>query len=727
MKQVKLISAFMCLAICFLVGEARGYAKATTITPGVQWESTKPVISQKVRALNTLRVNLNNPYTTVQLGVSEPFNQKAIVTSLAKARTSERHQVVGAVNASFFHMSSGNPMYLVATGNKLTYLGTGAGNSSSYMYKPAAFGMTADKKAIIDTMKLDITIQHQNQSFKIDTYNTTRGTNQTVLYTKSYGYSVTNTNSTGYEVVVSKLPKNVDHELTFGEAVSGVVTAIRPYGQSKSSGIPKDGFVLSAHGTAVNSLKKMKIGDSVSITMNKEAKWKNANFIMASGPLLVQNGKTNMTINAASSRATARTARTAVAVDKTGKQVFLVTVDVKKGSSAGMTLKEFADYLVKMGAYKAINLDGGGSTAMAARIPGNQYATLVNAPSGGSQRAVSTILEVVSTAPTGAVHTFSASPQAKGNFLVGGSTAFTLKGLDAYNNPVAVAQATYSVKGGIGVIQNAKFVARKAGTGTVTVKAGKGTATIPITVESAVTKLTSNVKAIYVGRGISQKVNLTAYGKNNKALIFNHANVKWTVKGGIGTVSADGTFTAGQKEGKGSITASLGGKQLTILVTVSNQSISVHSLDTIDGWKTASARAKTSLTAKNDAEKKEGKGYLALSYDFIGEEGVSASYLKPANSLSVPNAPTSLTIWAYGDGQKNWLRGKVVDANGKEHTISFTEEYAFNWTGWKQVSATIPKGVAYPITLESIYVAQGNTAYKAKGTIFFDHLIANYN
>lgn len=709
--------------IVFWVGESRGYAKTMAITPGVQWNS----VQANNQSINVLQVHLNNGYTTIGLGISNPVTQKSVVTSLAKAHTKERHQIVGAVNASFFHMSSGNPMYLVANGNQLTYLGTGAGSADSYMYKPAAFGITSNKQAIIDTISMNMTIEHQGQSFTIRDYNTARTANKSVLYTSSYGYSVTNTNSAGYEVVVSGLPKKVDSELTFGEAVTGVVTAIRPYGVAKSSGIPKDGFVLSAHGSAMDNLKNFKIGDSVSLTINKEDKWKNANFIVASGPLLVQNGKTNMTINTKSSRAIAKTARTAVAMDKTGKKVFMVTVDVKKGSSAGMTLKEFADYLVTLGAYKAINLDGGGSTTMAARIPGNQYATLVNAPSGGSQRTVSAILEVISTAPTGPVQKIAVKRQTAGNFLVGGSTGFSLTGLDQYNNINTVTNATYSVQGDIGVIQNSRFVARKAGTGSVTVKAGKVSTVIPITVESAVTKLTSDVATIYAGRGISQKINLTVHGQNNRALVVNNGHVKWTVEGGIGTVSADGTFVAGQKVGKGSITVSIGGKQLKIPVTVSDQSISVQSLDDANEWTVSSARAETTLSGKTDSNKKEGTGYLALHYDFTNHsENVSASYLKPVSQLNVPNSPKSLSVWAYGDGGQNWLRSKIIDANGKEHTINFTKEYEFNWTGWKQVMATIPSGVAYPIAIESIYVAQGKSEYKGKGTIFFDHIIANY-
>jgi exopolysaccharide biosynthesis protein len=42
----------------------------------------------------------------------------------------------------------------------------------------------------------------------------------------------------------------------------------------------------------------------------------------------------------------------------------MVTVDGRQTFSVGMSLPEFADLLLKLGACQAINLDGGGSTTM---------------------------------------------------------------------------------------------------------------------------------------------------------------------------------------------------------------------------------------------------------------------------------------------------------------------------------------------------------------------------
>ncbi|MFP3339096.1 phosphodiester glycosidase family protein, partial [Micrococcus sp. SIMBA_131] len=89
-------------------------------------------------------------------------------------------------------------------------------------------------------------------------------------------------------------------------------------------------------------------------------------------------------------------------MDSTGNRVFFVTVDGRQpGYSTGMNLKEFANYLVGLGANYALNLDGGGSTTMVTRKVGDELASLTNSPSDGFERSVSAILQAVSTAPQG--------------------------------------------------------------------------------------------------------------------------------------------------------------------------------------------------------------------------------------------------------------------------------------------------------------------------------------
>ena len=77
----------------------------------------------------------------------------------------------------------------------------------------------------------------------------------------------------------------------------------------------------------------------------------------------------------------ARNPRTIAGTTRDGK-ILLVTIDGRQTTSVGTTMDETAAVAKALGMYDAINLDGGGSTAMAL-----QDGTLVNHPSG-AERAV---------------------------------------------------------------------------------------------------------------------------------------------------------------------------------------------------------------------------------------------------------------------------------------------------------------------------------------------------
>jgi len=87
-------------------------------------------------------------------------------------------------------------------------------------------------------------------------------------------------------------------------------------------------------------------------------------------------------------------ARTAIGLSRDRRTLYLFTVDVR-GGSAGMSLPEVADMLLREGAYQALNLDGGGSTTMAMEDPATHVRSVVNVSSDNPRgRAVGSSLAV---------------------------------------------------------------------------------------------------------------------------------------------------------------------------------------------------------------------------------------------------------------------------------------------------------------------------------------------
>lgn len=87
--------------------------------------------------------------------------------------------------------------------------------------------------------------------------------------------------------------------------------------------------------------------------------------VISGGPRLVTKGSINITAdeeNFKNDVKNTQAARTAVGITKDGKLIFLVIE--KNNSSIGASLSELANLMLKIGAYNAMNLDGGGSSTM---------------------------------------------------------------------------------------------------------------------------------------------------------------------------------------------------------------------------------------------------------------------------------------------------------------------------------------------------------------------------
>ena len=85
--------------------------------------------------------------------------------------------------------------------------------------------------------------------------------------------------------------------------------------------------------------------------------------------------------------ALSRHPRSALGVGRDGRRLVLLAVDGRRSTSRGMDVGELASWLLRLGVTDAVNLDGGGSTSLAARL-GPEGPRLVNLPSGGTERPV---------------------------------------------------------------------------------------------------------------------------------------------------------------------------------------------------------------------------------------------------------------------------------------------------------------------------------------------------
>lgn len=110
----------------------------------------------------------------------------------------------------------------------------------------------------------------------------------------------------------------------------------------------------------------------------------------SAGPQLVRDGRVQVTSEEeeiADDIALGRAPRTGVGIKKDGT-VLVVVADGRSDDSVGMTLTEFGRYFVQLGADRAMNFDGGGSSEMVVN------GKIMNDPSDGTERPVRVALGV---------------------------------------------------------------------------------------------------------------------------------------------------------------------------------------------------------------------------------------------------------------------------------------------------------------------------------------------
>ena len=160
--------------------------------------------------------------------------------------------------------------------------------------------------------------------------------------------------------------------------------------------IPRDGVVVSARGRAAGRLRQF--WDAVhsgnyEITLQLTASRPVSGSIGFLPPVL-RNGR-RAPQDDGNHLVRGRAPRTVVGWNRHGT-VFLVTVDGRRPDSVGMTIGDTADLLLGLGATDAAGLDGGGSTTFVAAGPCPGHGPCVlNRPSDGRERPVSSALAVV--------------------------------------------------------------------------------------------------------------------------------------------------------------------------------------------------------------------------------------------------------------------------------------------------------------------------------------------
>lgn len=437
---------------------------------------------------------------------------------------------------------------------------------------------------------------------------------------------------------------------------------------------------------------------------------------------------------------TDRHPRTALGLTADRKNLILVTVDGRQlGLSRGLSLVELGDIMIELGCQEAMNLDGGGSTTMA--VAGE----IVNFPSDATgPRAVTNSIQVYRKAPAGEAAEIKVIPD-NVKVPVNGIIPISLQALDVSGEPINWdGPLTMEIEGGLRIATpEPRKYSRLAVTQPGPLKMEfytrdkelKGEAELmAVTAKS----LTFEPEKLVLSEGDSTLLRLNAEPADGGSFFPRFAWPAVQTPDFVNWDQESGMLTATGK-GVGFITAELSGKTFSAAVAVDSfdQELSYSfddaPADDPNSWMNLlrANEAETSLSIETSTVK---EGSAAWRWKYAMARGGTTKIALPLDA-PLSDDTRSIGIWVYGDGQGQWLRGGLRDANNTYYYVDFVgSRSGIDWSNeWRFLRASIdglpaqgtPSGpLTPPYRLQELYLVQPQEAAKRDGELIIDGLFS---
>ena len=652
------------------------------------------------------------------------LTDRSSVADMANALEGEGYRVVAGINGDFYNVSTGLPIGLVITDGVL--------RSSDAGYY--AIGFRADGTAVLGKPGVKVSV---DLGYAVDdgsgspvelirpviAVNKARTNSGVFLYTYDFNAKhTTGTTEAGVNVVCTV----EQGQLAIGSTVTARVERVE---ETTVTSIQPDQIVLSANANAdayyTNALRNMSAGSEVTLTVSANAGWDDVEYAVGALYCLAENGAV------ASGLAAGVNPRTAVGQKADGTLVFYTIDGRRSGYSIGASLTQVGQRLVELGCETVLCLDGGGSTNLAVTTPDSTDASIINRPSESNRKVTNQIFLVASNRSSGRLDHFYVKA-ASDYVLAGSSVAVNVTGVDTNYIPM---DADYDLSASAGTLENGTLTTPASG-GDVTVMAsGRGSrgSTVVHAIRTPDTltlkKGTASLTALTVAPG--SKTTLTAGAVwNHLTLAADAKAFTWSVSGDIGTVDENGVFTAAAP-GSGRLTVSAGGKSLTIPITVARQALkTVEDFEDTELIFSSGPYLKVSRTHASDYVQR-GRYAGKLDYTLSADtEWLSIALGRGFSNLT--DHYTALNLWIYGDGSGNQLSFLYTGDTKSDLRLPVT---LLDFTGWKQVSVTLPhyvtlrgREISGPSTTSAddsgITVEYADTP--RSGTVCIDQLVGSF-
>ncbi len=683
--------------------QAETYYEKNTIEvlgKGIVFESSQMVTDKGMLDVYVLRVPLNDPYITVKPVQS---TKESMLKEATTALLNDNNAIAG-VNGDFFNMSGSYSSVIgpVVIDGEVRALDRMANIDGNYY---ASLILSKDGNPFIDYVKSEIHFKNDGVE-NIQVYNMNKITDMV------YSAYIDHTFMADTSAVDKQFP-GVSKIVVEND----VITYVSQKGERVN--VPQNGYViLISEASSDYFTSLVKVGQKADISITSTVDFNQVEQAIGGAGRLLINGQVASDGGMVPGGSQPRTA---VGFTQDKKELILMVVDGRT-HSIGATHQQLANLMLKYGAFSAMHLDGGGSSAMGVQRVGEDQVKLVNTPSDGSQRKVANALGVFSEAPVGAAQSVMVKPQAQRVF-VGTGVPVQLLALDTYLNtmPLDITQASLAFNDSGASYRDGIFYPSTTGMidMTIMVNGIQGQGRVESKPLGQIVPSQTTINA-----GLNGRTNLTFTGKSPDGFegpIYAGMNVTVT-PATLGHMEGH-TFVA-DSLGAGYITVSAGNAVAYIDVNVGYQTVALTGFE--DRPPVTFASYPDGLTGSvmhNNTVVNEGANAVSMTYTLAASTETQAAYITFPQTIPMPNGTSSFKLDIFGDNSYYWLRAKVRDGNGQEQTIDLAKE--INWTGWKTVTANIPADMKQPVQLERIYVTSLNNIDTNTYTLAIDNVICD--
>ena len=681
----------------------------TTLTREVMWSASR----SDLRTENYVTYT-PSPSISPKVSYGSSVLAKQSVLTMAKDLEKGGDRVLSGINGDYYVMATGNPLGLVVTDGVLR-------SSASYL---SAIGFNADGSAVIGKPNLTLRADFKGYSLKISDINKIRNGDGYFLFTDDFGATTKNTKP-GVDVILTPVTKTEGQPVSGADGVSlttsnqlkiGSLVSCRVEKVIEATGataIPEGKFLLSISNTGGEWLQEMarslQPGDSLDLEIySADTRWNSVDCAVGAMYWILSGGQVASGLDASTAAP-----RTAVGVKSDGSVIFYTIDGRQSGHSVGATIQMVAQRLKELGCTEAVLLDGGGSTTMVSTYPDYGSSSIVNTPSEGTPRSVTNAIFLVSNLdPTGKAGSLYVTP-ASLTLLSGATTQCTATALDTGWYPMESLPGKVDWSSAEGAVSDSGLFTApsKTGTYTVTAVAGGVSGSTKIQVYDtpdaiSVTNQGKNVSSLTLTPGQTVDLNASA-SYRTVGLTGGDTCFTWTADPAIGTITADGKFTAGKTSASGKIKVAAGNYAVTIAVTV-NAPAQYTLLSDFEGKDTYFKSSDAKLTP-GDSSTYVKYGFQSLRADYTLKEG--AAQLTANQALT--DTDRYLSLWIYGDQSGNTLTAGFSGHNGETLTQTLA---TLDFSGWKRVTTAVPGDA---VSFDGLTLSGS----KAAGTLWLDQVV----